>query len=190
MRDEDRGGVEAERLGLGVGGFDELGRGYEDGRAAFGLEVGRVMHTARRAGPSIGEGFDDEVALAEDLLQQRPRSRSREGRLAEPLDLRAALVEQLLEPVEEDVAAGLRDVEQRHPAALDRVRAGDPLTVGRLALAGRVEYFQSAHSSYLLTSTVTGVLPPALGLTQLERMPLNIPALPPAWTKYSPPSRN
>src|SRR5436305_6488427 len=131
------------------------------------------MHTARRAGPSIGEGFDHQVALAEDLLHHRPRCRPGEGRLAEPLDLHAASREELLQTVEEDVSARLRDVEHRDPPARDRARPRSSLTRRRLQLAGRVEDFQA----HLLISTVTGSLPPPLGLTQLLRMPLNIPAL-------------
>lgn len=183
VRDVDRRRIETEGVGLGAGGLDELGRGDEDGWAAFSLEVRRVVHTARRAGPSISEGFDHKVTLAEDLLEERPRRGPREGWLAEALDLRAPLIEQRFDAVEEDVATGLGDVEERDPQALDGGRPGDSLTGGGLALAGRVEDFETTQDFQRLTSTVTGLLPPPLGLTQLEMMPLNIPALPPAWTK-------
>jgi hypothetical protein len=53
---------------LQLGGVDEGSRCEEDARKAVGLEPNDVVHTARRAAPSIGHRLDDEVAFVFDLL--------------------------------------------------------------------------------------------------------------------------
>ena len=73
--DEHPGRVGAERGGLRVGRVDELGRCDEHGRHAEGLEVDGVVHTARRAGSSVGERLDHDVALLGDLVAQVDRRR-------------------------------------------------------------------------------------------------------------------
>jgi hypothetical protein len=68
------------------------------------------MRTARNAGPSVGQSFDDEIDFGGDLLPQRHRRNPRVGWLGVMLDGDAALGEPLAEPVQKDVAARLGDV--------------------------------------------------------------------------------
>jgi hypothetical protein len=49
-------------------GIDELGSGNANRRNSAGLEIRKVMRTARRAGASVSQPFDDDVHLAHDLL--------------------------------------------------------------------------------------------------------------------------
>ena len=64
VRHHDRGIVRgAERLRLRARGAYELGRDERRHRNAVVLEEHAVVHTARRARPSISKRFDDEVAL-------------------------------------------------------------------------------------------------------------------------------
>ena len=68
MRHEHIGRVGAQSLGLDCGGIDEFGGGNTDRRNSAGFEIRKVMRTARRAGASVGQAFDDEVHFAYDLL--------------------------------------------------------------------------------------------------------------------------
>ena len=68
--------------GLGLGGVDELGRREEHAGQAPALQISDVVHTARRAGASIGERLDDHVAALGDLVAEVGRGRLGEGRLA------------------------------------------------------------------------------------------------------------
>ena len=68
MRHEHIGRVGAQTLRLHGGGIDELGRRNTDGRNSAGFEICKVMRTARRAGASVSQAFDNEVHLAHDLL--------------------------------------------------------------------------------------------------------------------------
>src|SRR3989442_12660623 len=70
VRHVDGGRREAERLRLPLGAVDELLGCDEDRRHAARLEIDDVVHTARRARPSIGERFDDGVAARGDLVAQ------------------------------------------------------------------------------------------------------------------------
>jgi A/G-specific adenine glycosylase len=63
MRHVDAGHVEAQARRLGLGGVDEGVGGHEDPRHAPPLQIVDVVHTARRAGSSIGEGLDHGVAV-------------------------------------------------------------------------------------------------------------------------------
>src|SRR5919201_5064035 len=67
MRDEHAGRVTAQPACLRLRGVTELRGGHEDARDAAGLQRADVVHTARRAGPSVGQRFDDDVAAAADL---------------------------------------------------------------------------------------------------------------------------
>jgi hypothetical protein len=87
---EDGGRIEAEGSCLRGGGFDELGGCYEDAWQAEALEVGDVVHTARRAAASIGEGFDHEVALVSDLAAEVGGGGLGEGGLGVAADRGAA----------------------------------------------------------------------------------------------------
>ena len=68
-------------FGLGVCRFFEDARRDEDRGNSERFEVDRVVHTARRAGASIREGFDHEPALFRDLPAEIRRRRPRERRL-------------------------------------------------------------------------------------------------------------
>src|SRR5215468_11990879 len=62
--------LRAQGRGLGPRGLGELG-GDDGGRGhPVVLEEHAVVHTARCAGPSVGEGLDDSVARLEDLCPQ------------------------------------------------------------------------------------------------------------------------
>src|SRR6266487_1343365 len=186
MRHEDARRLEAEGPRLRVRGLGELGRGDVDGRQAPALQLGRVVHTARRAGPSIGEGLHDRVAPDADLTPQVDGRRLGERRLPEAQDLDAPGGEQLLQPVQEDVPTGLGDVEQADCQPLERRGPGHAPPGGGLALTGRIEQLRSGHSR---TSLVTGWLPTS-PLAQPPIMAENMPAVPPAWTISRPPGRN
>ncbi len=67
VRHEHIGGIGAKRLGLHRGGIDKLGGGDTDGWNAAGFEIREVMRTARRAGASVRESFDNHIHLAHDL---------------------------------------------------------------------------------------------------------------------------
>ncbi len=60
--------IGAKRLRLRGGGIDELGGSDTDRRNSVGLEIRQVMRTARRAGASVRQPFDDDVHFAHDLL--------------------------------------------------------------------------------------------------------------------------
>jgi hypothetical protein len=68
MRNEYVSRVGPETLRLHGSGIDELGSGNADRRNSAGFEICKVMRTARRAGASVGQPFDDEVHFAHDLL--------------------------------------------------------------------------------------------------------------------------
>jgi hypothetical protein len=68
MWNEHIGWIGAKRLRLDGGGLNELGGGDTDRRNATGFKVREVMRTARRAGASVSQPFDDEVHFANDLL--------------------------------------------------------------------------------------------------------------------------
>ena len=91
MRYEDGGGFVAEGIGLGFGRFDEFRAGDEAAGDSAIFEVGDIVHTARRARPSIGQGFDDHVALRADLLFEIDGCDACEGGLGEALYGQAAI---------------------------------------------------------------------------------------------------
>ena len=68
MGDEHPRRVEPQRAGLRVRSIDELARREKHRRNTAGFEIGDVVHTARRTAASVGEGFDDRLALLADLL--------------------------------------------------------------------------------------------------------------------------
>jgi hypothetical protein len=68
MRNEHIGRVGAQTLRLHGSSIDELGGGDTDRRNSAGFEIRKVMRTARRAGASVSQSFDDDVHLAHDLL--------------------------------------------------------------------------------------------------------------------------
>ena len=68
MRHEHIGRVGAQTFRLHGRSIDELGRGNTDRRNSTGFEIRKVMRTARRAGASVSQAFDDDINLAHDLL--------------------------------------------------------------------------------------------------------------------------
>src|SRR5258705_646978 len=110
------------------------------------------MRTARNAGASIGQAFDDEIDFAGDLLPQRQWCGPRIGRLGVVLDRDAALADALAEPVEKDVAARLGDVEDPDRQPVETLRPGQARPDCRTSLRGRVE--QHWHVYLLAPSSV------------------------------------
>jgi hypothetical protein len=68
MRHEHIGRVGSQPPRLHGSGIDELGGGDTDRRNSAGFEIRKVMRTARRAGASVGQAFDNQVHFAHDLL--------------------------------------------------------------------------------------------------------------------------
>ena len=62
------------------------------------------MHTARCTGSSIGQAFDDDIALGGDLLLEFNRCRARECGFDVAVDFEVALREVRFDAVEEYVA--------------------------------------------------------------------------------------
>src|SRR6516162_6721914 len=185
MGNEHQRRVDTQRFRLGGGTFDKLGGGDADRWNAASFEICHVMRTARNAGPSVGQSFDDEVDFGGDLLPQRQRRHARVGRLGVVLDGDAAFGDPLAETVQKHVAARFCDVENtnRQPVELLRPRQAHPNR--RTSFRGWVE-----KDGQFLTSLVTGRLlrePPA---DQPAMIPENMPASPPARTIIIPPGRN
>jgi hypothetical protein len=156
MFDVDRGRIGANRAGLGLGTVRELDGSDKDSGHTLGLEVHRVVHTARRAAASVGQGLHDGAALGGDLSAQVGGSGLGEGGLAVAPDLRAARLELLGETIEEEVAAGLGDVEQPDGLAFEAREPRESLAYGEAALRGGVEQ----DSLVLLLVHVYRVRPP------------------------------
>src|SRR5258706_10616586 len=107
MGHEHSGRGKAQRTGLRLGAFHELCGGDEDAHDAAGLEIVDVVHTARRATPSIGEGLNDNVALRGDLVAEVDRGGLSEGRLLEAPHVDTRGTEPFVDAVEEDVSPRL-----------------------------------------------------------------------------------
>jgi hypothetical protein len=105
---------QAEGFGLLVCRAGELARRHHHRGDTPGLVVCQVVHTARRAGPSIRQRLDHDPAALCDLVAQTARRGLREGRLAQPEDLfaRRAQAQEHLELIEENVAARLCDIHE------------------------------------------------------------------------------
>ena len=68
MRHEHISRVGSETLRLHGSGIDELGGGDSDRRNSAGFQIRKVMRTARRAGASVSQAFDNDVHFTDDLL--------------------------------------------------------------------------------------------------------------------------
>ena len=90
----------------------------KDTRDAEHFKVHRVVHTARRAAPSIGQCFDNRLALLCDLAAHIHRGRLREGRLLVTTNLGPLLTEALFQPIEKEIATSLGDVQESEGQAL------------------------------------------------------------------------
>ena len=67
MTGEHPAWMHSQGLSLGVGRLSEAVRGYENTRYSEVLQIDYIVHTARRTGPSVGQGFDHRPALGGDL---------------------------------------------------------------------------------------------------------------------------
>lgn len=77
-----RSGLKTQRGGLGTGGGLKLAGGDKERGQATPFKIGCVVYTTRGAGPSIGQGFDNQVAFAGDLLAQSDRRNAGVGGFA------------------------------------------------------------------------------------------------------------
>src|SRR5918912_50828 len=186
MWDEHTGRVTAQSGCLRLRGVMELRGGHEDARDAARLQSADVVHTARRAGPSVGQRFDHDLTAAADLVGQLGRQDLGKGRLAEARDAQAPRGQERDYAVKEDVAASLGDVQQAHGEPVQRGRAGGTLPARGGALGGRIKKLACAL-----------VFPPRVGggrrVGPAPPPPMiaeNRPAGPPAWTNHTPSGRN
>ena len=106
------------RLGLRLSPALELDGCHENTGQSPLFQIDDVVHTARRAATSIGQGFDHRLALNGNLLAQIFGRGLGEGRFTEALDMRSLLTQARFQLVEKDVATSLGDVEQAHFFAL------------------------------------------------------------------------
>src|SRR6185437_13903514 len=130
-----------------------------------------------------GERFDNEVALRGNPAAQLIGRRFGEGRFAIALEREAghAVGEPLLDTVEQDIAARLDDVEQRHHAA-QMLRARGERAAERHALIGRIDNSdRSGHSGSVTSSIFRLTLIEPIGpLNHPPNALENFPASPPA----------
>src|SRR6185312_16400191 len=91
---------------------DERLRGHPGGGETATFELHHVAHTARRAGASVGQALHDQVAAIGDPAHDLGRGRLGEDLLDEALGRGAAGPQELLDPIEELIAATLVDIEQ------------------------------------------------------------------------------
>ena len=68
VRHENISRVGAKGLRLDGGGVDKLGGRDTNRWDSAGLEIRQVMRTARRAGASVRQPFDDDIHFADHLL--------------------------------------------------------------------------------------------------------------------------
>src|SRR5271154_6803349 len=108
-----------ERRSLGPRRHPELRSGYGYRRYSKILQIYRVVQTARCARPSIGQCLDNGV-YGSKLFDDSGRSRLRERGFRHAHNTRhvKALAEQALQSIEEEVAAGLADIQQSDGLAL------------------------------------------------------------------------
>jgi len=139
MGNEHQCRVNAERSGLRGRTFDELGGGYTYCRNAACFEIRHVMRTARNAGSSVGQSFDDEVDFGGDLLPQRQRRYPGVGRLGVVLDGDTALADALAESVQKHIAARFSDIKYADRQPVELLRPGQARPDGRTSLRGRIE---------------------------------------------------
>ena len=83
------------------------------------LQIDRVVQTARCARPSIGQGFDNRVNGPKLFYDSGwGRLRKRGFRRAHNVCYVKSLAEQALQSIEEEVAAGLADIQQTDGLAM------------------------------------------------------------------------
>ena len=126
MRHEHRCGVETDRPLLLLEGIAEFGGQHAHAGDAFAVEIVEIVCRAGRARAAIRQRDDDGVAGLRDLLDHLARRDAGVGRLLEASCRNTARIAQLLEPVDELVAAHLADVHERYRlagAGIQRLRA-------------------------------------------------------------------
>src|SRR5713101_238922 len=116
------------------------------------------MHTARRAGASISQAFDDEAALGLDLLFQLDRRQVGEVLLAIAFHRVAACGQKLVEAIEKFIAAHLGDVEESDRLSGERLRSRQARPDRRRRLGCRVEENVVRHR-YLISLVTGSILP-------------------------------
>src|SRR5262249_2277320 len=162
-----------ERLALCRRRNLELGGRNPDRHDAELFEAPDVMHTARRAGASIGQPFDHEVAFRLDLLLQLDRGQMGEMLLAIAFHGVATGCQQVVESVEEFTAALRGSVEGPDRLAGDLLGSSETRRARRRRLRSRVEENVFGHSH--LISLVTGSMLPRPPID--EMMAEYLPAL-------------
>ena len=114
MGDENQSRIGTERFSAGGRPFDKLAGRNTNCRNAACFEICHVMRTARNAGASIGQSFDDEVDFGGDLLPQWQRRYPGIGRLGVMLDGNAALADTLTQAAQEHIATRFGDAENAY----------------------------------------------------------------------------
>ena len=112
MGDKDASGIKSQGGRLGIGCFSERLGCDKDGGNTARFQVGRVVHTARCTGPSIGQAFDDYIAFGGDLLLEFDGCRARECRFDVAVDFEFAPGEMRFDAVEEYVATAFGNVQK------------------------------------------------------------------------------
>ena len=119
MAYKDASGIKSQGGRLGIGCFAErLGCDKDWGNTAR-FQVGRVVHTARCTGASIGQAFDDHIAFDGDLLLEFDGCRARECGFDVAVDFEVALREMRFDAVEEYVASTFGYVEKPNGQSIE-----------------------------------------------------------------------
>ncbi len=115
----------AQSSSLGAPRGHELVGGHGKSCNSEGFKLDRVVQTARCAGPSIGESLDNRVGGAK-AFQNTGRGRFGVGRFlfAYNCGLAVAVLEQKLNTIEKDAAAGFADIEESDCFAVERAEPG------------------------------------------------------------------
>ncbi len=111
MRDIHRYGLATQGFGLGPGGIAELAGGDKYAGDAAAFQICDVVHTARRAGASICQGFDHRVAIGADFLLELKRGYSGKRRFLIPFDRQPLLIELFFNAIQKKIPAGLGDIQ-------------------------------------------------------------------------------
>lgn len=125
--------LKADRLSLLLGGVNEDRTGNKNPWHSAALEIGDVVHTARRTAASISERFDHRIAVGRDFMAEIDRRWFGERRLRISSDGCADVSESLFEAIEELVSSGLRNVEKPNSKTVETRGASNPFDgFGRL----------------------------------------------------------
>ena len=131
------------------GGVEKPVHSQHRGRDPPPLQVDRVEHTARRAGPSVAEGGDNRIDPCDQVIDDlRWRGVPDEHLLGE-VDFReiVLVVQQLRDVPEEPIPAGLVVPEEAEPFVGERLQA---LRRNDHARAGSLPWVEKRHAHGLL----------------------------------------